>query len=204
MASPYVAGVAALVWSVNTSLSPDQVEGILRASAVDLGAPGRDDNFGYGRVEAYQAARQAQGAPGYSAQYVSQSFPETITAGQQISAWVQIKNTGGSSWQKVRIYLGTSQPRDRASSFYTPGNWPSSSRAATLDQDTVAPGQMGRFSFVLTAPSVGGTFREDFQLVVDGQTWLDDPMVWFQVQVLLSSLPNKIYLPIAVRSASGW
>ncbi|HLE82259.1 MAG TPA: hypothetical protein VJA25_13365, partial [Dehalococcoidia bacterium] len=86
----------------------------------------------------------------------------------------------------------------------TPGNWPSSSRAATLDQDTVAPGQMGRFSFVLTAPSVGGTFREDFQLVVDGQTWLDDPMVWFQVQVLLSSLPNKIYLPIAVRSASGW
>ncbi len=55
MATPHVAGVAALVRSVNSGLTPDQVESILRQSAVDLGSAGRDDVFGYGRVDAYQA-----------------------------------------------------------------------------------------------------------------------------------------------------
>jgi subtilisin len=55
MASPNAAGVAALVLSKNPALSPDQVRAVLRGSANDLGTPGWDPVFGYGRVNARRA-----------------------------------------------------------------------------------------------------------------------------------------------------
>jgi subtilisin family serine protease len=50
MATPYVAAAAALVISENRSLSAARVTQILKSTASDLGAPGRDDTFGHGLV----------------------------------------------------------------------------------------------------------------------------------------------------------
>jgi subtilisin family serine protease len=50
MASPFVAGAAALVRSVFPDLSQAEVVARLEATAVDLGEPGRDDHYGYGRL----------------------------------------------------------------------------------------------------------------------------------------------------------
>ena len=55
MASPHVAGVAALVEAARPGLTVDQVEAVLRSSAVDLGTPGRDNQYGDGRVDAAAA-----------------------------------------------------------------------------------------------------------------------------------------------------
>jgi len=55
MASPHVAGVAALVEAARPGLTVDQVEAVLRSSAVDLGTPGRDNQYGDGRVNAAAA-----------------------------------------------------------------------------------------------------------------------------------------------------
>jgi serine protease len=55
MASPHVAAVAALLRSADPSLTPDQVESALESSATDLGAAGRDDDYGYGRIDAAAA-----------------------------------------------------------------------------------------------------------------------------------------------------
>lgn len=54
-ASPVTAAVAALMWSAKPSLSPAQVESIIKSTAVDLGAAGRDDLYGDGRVNAAAA-----------------------------------------------------------------------------------------------------------------------------------------------------
>ena len=59
VSSPIVAGVAALMWSVNPTLTPNQVESILKTSSVDRGTPGYDTAFGHGRVDAYEAVVQA-------------------------------------------------------------------------------------------------------------------------------------------------
>ena len=59
MAAPHVAGVAALVTATAPGLTPDQVETALTAGATDLGAPGRDDVFGRGLVDALRAVRAA-------------------------------------------------------------------------------------------------------------------------------------------------
>jgi subtilisin family serine protease len=55
MASAFVAGVAALLWSHFQVLSGDQVRQRLHETAVDLGVAGRDPFFGYGRVDAFSA-----------------------------------------------------------------------------------------------------------------------------------------------------
>jgi len=55
MASPAVAGVAALIIGQNPGISPAGVEAKLRQSADDLGKPGNDDFYGRGRVNAYRA-----------------------------------------------------------------------------------------------------------------------------------------------------
>jgi len=57
--SPLVAGIAALVWSVDPTLTPVEVEALLEATAVDLGAAGRDDQYGAGRVDAAAAVASA-------------------------------------------------------------------------------------------------------------------------------------------------
>jgi subtilisin family serine protease len=61
MASPHVAGVAALVRAARPGLAADEVEAVLRASAVDLGDLGHDQLYGDGRVDA--AAALAEPVP---------------------------------------------------------------------------------------------------------------------------------------------
>jgi hypothetical protein len=54
-ASPYTAGVAALVLSVDPTLSPDELENILATTAVDYGNGGYDTTYGHGFVNAKAA-----------------------------------------------------------------------------------------------------------------------------------------------------
>lgn len=57
MASPAVAGVAALIVGAHPGISSTGVEAILRKSADDLGKPGNDDFYGKGRVNAFRAVQ---------------------------------------------------------------------------------------------------------------------------------------------------
>lgn len=57
MASPVVAGVAALIVGKNGPMQPAQLEAKLRSSADDLGKPGNDDYYGAGRVNAWRAVQ---------------------------------------------------------------------------------------------------------------------------------------------------
>ncbi len=58
-ATPHVAGVAALVLSVNPNLRAAEVEAILRASTDDIGSQGYDVYTGFGRINAWKAVQAA-------------------------------------------------------------------------------------------------------------------------------------------------
>lgn len=62
-ATPHVSALAALIWSANPGLTNQQVVNIITSTAADLGTPGRDDFFGFGRIDAAAAVRAASGAP---------------------------------------------------------------------------------------------------------------------------------------------
>ncbi|MEZ4660814.1 MAG: S8 family peptidase [Caldilineaceae bacterium] len=55
MAAPYVTGLAGLLFSQDPSRTATDVADIIMQSADDLGAPGRDDNFGHGRINVLAA-----------------------------------------------------------------------------------------------------------------------------------------------------
>ncbi|ODV14386.1 MAG: peptidase S8 [Rubrivivax sp. SCN 70-15] len=55
MATPHVAGVAALVWSYFPTCTAQQIRTALDRTALELGAPGRDTAFGFGLVQARAA-----------------------------------------------------------------------------------------------------------------------------------------------------
>jgi serine protease len=61
MASPHIAGVIALMKAVNPNLTPQNVDSLINSSNIteDLGLRGRDDNFGYGFVNAQKAVLAA-------------------------------------------------------------------------------------------------------------------------------------------------
>ena len=60
-ASPIVAGIATLLWSYDPSLTPTEVENLIFASCEDIGAPGEDNIYGHGRVDAWEAMRLLAG-----------------------------------------------------------------------------------------------------------------------------------------------
>ena len=64
IASPFVAGAAALLFSVNPDLTPGEVKDILKQSADDLGALGWDSTYGWGRLNLERAVNMALGSVG--------------------------------------------------------------------------------------------------------------------------------------------
>jgi hypothetical protein len=60
--SPVTAGVVALMMAAKPALPNTQIESLLYSTAVDLGAPGRDPYYGYGRVDAARAVQAAAAA----------------------------------------------------------------------------------------------------------------------------------------------
>lgn len=64
MATPHVAGVAALVWSHFPDLGPADIRNALAATAEDLGSAGRDNSYGYGLIQAADAVAHLGGGGG--------------------------------------------------------------------------------------------------------------------------------------------
>ena len=65
-ATPFISGLAALIWSADASLSADAVSNVITSTAVDLGEAGWDQYFGYGLADAKAALdsiNQLESAP---------------------------------------------------------------------------------------------------------------------------------------------
>lgn len=86
MAVPHVAGAAAIVLQADPEASVDAVEAILGASALPLGEAVPNNDTGWGRVDAYQAAALASGA-GFVAGTVTQLPGDQPLAGARVTAY---------------------------------------------------------------------------------------------------------------------
>ncbi len=82
--SPIAAGVAALIFAANPSLTPDECQSDLLSTCVDLGDPGEDNVYGHGRVDAAAAVAAALGGtvtpPNQPPTAVAAASPTTGTA----------------------------------------------------------------------------------------------------------------------------
>ena len=55
MAAPHVSGLAAMLFALNPTATADQVRHAIESTALDLGPSGRDNDYGYGLVQAASA-----------------------------------------------------------------------------------------------------------------------------------------------------
>uniref|UniRef100_A0A7C4QX15 Peptidase S8/S53 domain-containing protein n=1 Tax=candidate division CPR3 bacterium TaxID=2268181 RepID=A0A7C4QX15_UNCC3 len=121
----------------------------------------------------------------YHAQYIDQSPYLNIKQDENATLWVEYKNIGTATWLKDTVKLGTSKPLDRESVFHhksSDGGWLSYNRIS-MDQDSVNPGEIARFSFTVTPPKIPGIYYEYFRPVADGITWMKDYGLFWQIVV---------------------
>lgn len=64
MACPHVAGLAALLWAKDPTLTASDIVAIMGASAIDLGDTGRDVYYGWGRIRADTALKMLDSLKG--------------------------------------------------------------------------------------------------------------------------------------------
>jgi len=67
MATPHVSGAAAVIWSANPSATNQQVRDAINSTALDLGAAGRDNYYGNGLVQTFNATEALLGGGGVPA-----------------------------------------------------------------------------------------------------------------------------------------
>lgn len=114
--------------------------------------------------------------PSYHAEFVAQSPYLIIGRGDTAELWVEYKNTGSIPWDAGNVSLGTSNPLDRASTFYnaaTDSGWKSNNRIK-MSRSVVQPGETVRFSFTIKAPNIPMVYKEYFRPVADGVGWMED------------------------------
>ena len=128
-----------------------------------------------------------------AAQWVGQSEFPTMESGDVVTSYFDAKNVGSATWEQGWVNLGTAAPRDRASVFYDPDHWLNPGRAVHLDQATVAPGQVGRFTFKMHAPKVSAPtrYQEGFEPVWDGRAWMGGTTLWPNVYLVYTVLPPE-------------
>ena len=138
------------------------------------------------------------------AQFVAQSEFPTMESGDVVTSHFDARNVGSETWVPASVHLGTSFPRDLASLFHATGAWLNPERPAALDQASVAPGQIGRFTFKMRAPQVTARreLKESFEPVWDGHAWMGGTAQWPDVYLVYTVLPAAAP-SVTITSAPG-
>ncbi|MCH7703340.1 MAG: S8 family serine peptidase [Planctomycetes bacterium] len=110
MATPHIAGVIALMLQANPLLTRDDIIEIFAATSVDLGPPGMDNDFGWGRVDAFEAVTAAMTPTTIEVDLTAKAT--LITGGDPINITLTLENTTDVSqtfdlWMDLTLPDGT-------------------------------------------------------------------------------------------------
>jgi len=195
MATPLVSAAAALVWGMLPASTPDQVAAILRDTTdkvgtdPDTGTPyayigGRNDYFGYGRLNAGRAVRWAQ-APALSTATTAVRFTlgGRVTSGNQV---VELRNPSDQVvvWQ-ASVVQGQSWLSVQPASNTTRYDYPST---VTLRAGPGLPANGVYYGLVRVQP-----------VYPEGLAPVDIP-----VELVVRSLTRQTYLPSVAWEAAAW
>lgn len=128
--------------------------------------------------------------PEWHSQWVRQAPDAILTPGQVTESWVEFVNLGNQPWIKgswtTEAHLGLSGDDRRPATDWrmNPGSWLALDRLARQEEQTVNPGEIGRFRFGIRAPTVPGTYALNLRPVIDGVTWMEDNAVLLTVTVV--------------------
>jgi hypothetical protein len=124
-----------------------------------------------------------------SASLTSSNLPTTLTSLETKTVNLQITNNTNFTWRKDGNYpLRLATSNNKPSLFYDSATWLSNIRLVALNEETVAPGQSGTFTFTLNAPVTPSQYSENLVLVAEN----------------LLTINFTIPMPISVVSPYQW
>jgi len=132
MASPHVAALAALILSVDNSLTPTQIRDVIESTAEDKGTAGRDDEYGFGIIDANAALSSLTAAVSITLA-TDGSTPFDIVA---LGATVDTTSSGTDDVQTIDVDTGPADLSVKSTNFSDGTN--SWSLSATSSADQVA------------------------------------------------------------------
>ena len=113
--------------------------------------------------------------PGFASAWGGQTGGGTLNNGATQTMTIAYKNTGSQTWTRGVVNLGLVDSNFRfASNSPLASNWLSADRPARLDQASVAPGEVGTFTFTVANNALSGNQRLDVGLVADGVQWFPE------------------------------
>ncbi|MFT6287332.1 MAG: serine protease [Alcanivorax sp.] len=187
MAAPHVAGVMALMKSVNPGLTAADIDALLEAGELtdDLGSAGRDDLYGHGLINAQSAVTAALSAvggtpatePGLAASTSVLNFGaglDTLT--------VSLRNRGEGDLELQAVSV--SQPWLSVSPSAVDANGLGSYQV-TVDRQDLVPGS---YAATLSARSTANSLDIEVLLSVGGTTESDLGVVY----ILLYDIDNDV------------
>ena len=136
-ATPYVAGIAALIFQINPDITAAQCAHILTSTATDAGARGYDTHYGYGIINPLKAVQKAV--------YKTDSKPQKISG---VSSSYKKAYTAGSIMLKP-ILSGSGAPSFKSSN---------SGVASVSGSGKIKLNRIGRATITISVPA-SGIFR---------------------------------------------
>lgn len=150
--------------------------------------------------------------PVYKGEAVAAQNEVDTEPGETFEVSLYVKNTGTAAWFSdssgcagtPKMRLGTAKERDRASVFYNPGDprWTTQNRIAMVEH-RVDPGEIATFRFESRAPDVTDIFREYFQPVAEGSSWLDQKEATAQVDIYVGETDETLERQLFYLGKSG-
>lgn len=199
-ATPYVAGLAALILAVDPGMTPDNVMDVIEDTAQDLGASGRDDDYGHGLIDV-AAALQSIAAP--EAPTLA-SIDNADGDGAYIVSWNTVANATGYTLQEdsaphfpspTEVYDGANP--QHSVSGQGPGRWYYRVRAyndqgtesdwsnvasagVTPDAPTLAPIDNATYADAYQLSWTAVTGADGYTLEQDDDPAFGDPAIRYQ------------------------
>jgi hypothetical protein len=175
--APLTAGLIGLIFSANPSLAPNQVEQLLKSTAVDLGDPGYDVYYGWGRINASKALKATVGST--PPDFCLSASPSSLTIQQ---------GSSGSSTLTVTSLNGFNSPVN-----LTLSGCPTDS-ACILSSISVTPPSGGSATSKLTVNVVSTTEASTYSLTVTGTSGPStrSTTVRFTVPVTPPAVPSNL------------
>ncbi len=107
-AAPHVSGAVAILRQKKPDATVDEIKTALLNSAIDMGDPGADNTYGWGRIDIMEALRLIDPIEAPSLQIASLPYPE-INPGDAVSLDLALKNIGGSVNNVIVTFLNVEE-----------------------------------------------------------------------------------------------
>lgn len=150
LAAPMVSGAAALLYAIDPDLTPAQVQTALQNGAKDLGMAGRDNETGYGRLDAYRSL-----AALFNLKLKVNNSIRMVRPAQVVEYTLKYSNPGSGAMGNTQIFVPIPAHTGYVSS--TPAFTQQTGSLYRLDLGTVASNATGTVKFrVQFLPSAAG------------------------------------------------